>query len=170
MTTTVYANLSITQPTRLTLSRRALLTLLGGGAAITLAAPPSRAADTTKQVMLYRDPGCGCCESYVSYLRQNGFDVTVKSASPDALSAMSRKAGIPSDLAGCHTAFIDGYVVDGLVPIAAIQKLLKDRPLLKGITLPGMPPGAPGMMGAKQGKLTVFAVPKHGKPTAFMTC
>jgi len=152
-----------------TLSRRALLMLLGGGAAITLIAPPSRAADATKQITLYRDPGCGCCENYISYLRQNGFDVTVKSASPDAISAMSRKAGIPSDLAGCHTAFIDGYVVDGLVPVAAVQKLLKDRPALKGITLAGMPPGAPGMMGAKQGKLTVFAIPEHGKPTVFMT-
>ena len=167
MTTTVPANFGITQPTGPTLSRRALLMLLGNGAA--LVAPPSRAADATKQVTLYRDPGCGCCENYVGYLRQHGFNVTVKSASPDAISTMSRKAGIPSDLAGCHTAFIDGYVVDGLVPVAAVQKPIKDRPALKGITLAGMPPGAPGMMGAKQGKLTVFAIPKHGKPAAFMT-
>ena len=167
MTTTVPANFGITQPTGPTLSRRALLTLLGSGAA--LVASPSRAADAGKRVTLYRDPGCGCCENYIGYLRQNGFDVTVKSASPDAISAMSRKAGIPSHLAGCHTAFIDGYVVDGLVPVAAVQKLITDRPPLKGITLPGMPPGAPGMMGAKPGKLTVFAIPKHGKPTVFMT-
>jgi hypothetical protein len=119
-------------------------------------------------VTLYRDPGCGCCENYVAYLRRHGFDVTVKSASPDEISEISRKAGIPPDLQGCHTAFVEGYAVDGLAPIAAVQKLLKDRPPLKGITLPGMPPGAPGMMGAPKGKLTVFAIPKQGNPSVFM--
>lgn len=168
MTNSKIANRSNNAPITLpALNRRALLTLLVGGAAVTLVAPMVRAAGT--RVTLYRDPGCACCENYVAYLRQHGFDVTVKSASPDALDAMSRKAGIPPSLAGCHTAFIDGYVVDGLVPIAAVQKLLTDRPPLKGITLPGMPQGAPGMMGPKQGKLTVFAIPRQGKPTAFMT-
>lgn len=149
-------------------SRRMMLTGLIGGALVVLVTPSSRAATAT-QVTLYRDPGCGCCENYIAYLRQNGFDVTVKSASPDAISAMSHKAGIPSSLAGCHTAFIDGYVVDGLVPIAAVEKLLKGRPSLIGITLPGMPAGAPGMTGAKAGPLTVYAIPKRGKPAAFMT-
>lgn len=130
-------------------------------------APPALAAAIP--VTLYRDPGCGCCENYVAYLRRHGFDVTVKSASPDEIDAMSAKAGIPSNLQGCHTAFVQGYVVDGLVPIAAVRKLLAERPPLRGITLPDMPPGAPGMMGAKQGKLTVFAIPKHGKPSVFMT-
>jgi hypothetical protein len=120
-------------------------------------------------VTLYRDPGCGGCENYVAYLRRHGFAVTVKSASPDEIAVISRKAGIPPDLQGCHTAFVAGYAVDGLVPIAAVQKLLKGRPPLNGITLPGMPPGAPGMMGAKQGTLTVFAIPKEGKPSVFMT-
>jgi len=115
-------------------------------------------------VTLYRDPGCGCCENYVAYLRQGGFDVTVKSASPDEIAAISRKAGIPPDLQGCHTAFIAGYAVDGLVPIAAVQKLLKDHPPLKGITLPGMPNGAPGMTGTKKGKLTVSRSPKRASP------
>ncbi|HEV2302816.1 MAG TPA: DUF411 domain-containing protein [Stellaceae bacterium] len=145
------------------MTRRALLL-----AAPLLALAPAVHAKAVA-VTLYRDPGCGCCESYVGYLRQNGFEVTVKSASPEEVSAMSRKAGIPRDLEGCHVAYVGGYVVGGLVPAAAVQRLLKDRPPLKGITLPGMPAGAPGMMGAKEGKLTVFAVPEHGKPTVFMT-
>lgn len=120
-------------------------------------------------VTLYRDPGCGCCENYVAYLRRHGFDVAVKSASPGELAAISRKTGIPPDLQGCHTAFIAGYAVDGLVPIAVLQRLLKDRPPLKGITLPGMPEGAPGMPEMKKGKLTVFAIPKEGNPSVFMT-
>ena len=145
------------------ITRRALLL----SAPLLSLAPAARAEPAA--ATLYRDPGCGCCESYVGYLRQHGFPVTVKSASPDEVSAMSRKAGIPKDLEGCHVAYIGGYVVGGLVPAAAVQKLLEDRPPLKGITLPGMPAGAPGMMGAKEGKLTVFAIPEHGKPTVFMT-
>lgn len=155
-----------TQPIRPT--RRTILTLLLGSAATGLVMPSARAAAAT-QVTLYRDPGCGCCENYIADLRRHGFAVTVKSASPDAISVISHRAGIPSSLAGCHTAFIDGYVVDGLVPIAAVQKLLKDRPPFIGITLPGMPAGAPGMTGAKAGPLTVYAIPKRGKPTVFMT-
>lgn len=145
------------------ITRRTLLL----SASLLALAPAARARGVA--ATLYRDPGCGCCENYVSYLEQHGFTVTVKSASPDEVSAMSRKAGIPRDLEGCHIAFIDGYVVGGLVPVAAVRRLLKEHPPLKGITLPGMPAGAPGMMGAKAKKLTVFAIPKEGKPKAFMT-
>ncbi|HJU19241.1 MAG TPA: DUF411 domain-containing protein [Stellaceae bacterium] len=145
------------------ITRRALLL-----SAPLLALAPTAHANGVA-VTLYRDPGCGCCDNYVSYLRRHGFDVTTKSASPDEVSAMSRKAGIPSDLEGCHIAFIQGYAVGGLVPVAAVQKLLKDHPPLKAITLAGMPTGAPGMMGAKEGKLTVFAIPKEGNPSVFMT-
>jgi hypothetical protein len=156
------------------MSRRALLMLATGGAggttliggAATMTSPRAEARD---KVTLYRDPGCECCENYVGYLRQNGFDVRVKSASPDQVSEMSRRAGIPSDLEGCHVAQVAGYVVGGLVPVAALHRLLKDHPPLKGITLPGMPPGAPGMTGTKEGELTVFAIPKEGKPTVFTT-
>ncbi|MGH7036781.1 MAG: DUF411 domain-containing protein [Stellaceae bacterium] len=145
------------------ITRRTLLL----SAPLLMLAPRAWAKDIP--VTLYRDPGCGCCENYVAYLRRHGFAVTVKSASPGAIAAMSAKAGIPSNLQGCHTAFVRGYVVDGLVPVAAVQKLLAERPPLKGITLPGMPPGAPGMTGTKEGKLTVFAIPTHGKPTVFTT-
>jgi hypothetical protein len=145
------------------ITRRTLLL----SAPLLMLAPRAWAKDIL--VTLYRDPGCGCCENYVAYLRRHGFAVTVKSAAPDELAAIGHKAGIPPDLQGCHTTFIAGYAVDGLVPIAAVQKLLKDRPPLKGITLPGMPPGAPGMTGTKKGKLTVFAISKEGSPSVFMT-
>ncbi|HUZ74756.1 MAG TPA: DUF411 domain-containing protein [Stellaceae bacterium] len=148
------------------LSRRAVL---GAGLAATVVSLWSPAADAAERVTIYRDPSCGCCEDYVAYLRRHGFDVTVNSAGAERLAAISRKAGIPPKLAGCHTAFVGGYAVDGLVPVAAVEKLLKDRPPLKGITLPGMPAGAPGMTTPKQGTLTVYAVPQRGKPTVFMT-
>src|SRR5260370_37418555 len=118
-------------------SRRALL----------LAVPAVMLAKTVRaapvSVVLYKNPECGCCEGYADYLRTHGFKVTVK-ASND-LAEISRKAGIPPDLQGCHTAFIENYVVDGHVPVEVINKLLANRPAIKGITLPGMPLSSPCM-------------------------
>jgi hypothetical protein len=79
---------------------------------------------------------------YAAYLRDNGFEVEVKIT--NELAQVSSKAGIPEEIAGCHTMFVDGYVVDGLVPVQVIRKLLTERPAVIGITLPGMPVGAPG--------------------------
>lgn len=142
-------------------ARRALLI----GASLLALAGGAHAAPLT--VMLYKNPECGCCDGYADYLRQHGFAVTAK-ATPD-LSEISRKAGIPPDLQGCHTAFIGDYVVDGHVPVEAIEKLLAERPAIKGITLPGMPPGSPGMPGDKMEPFTVFAIGTDGKPKIFMT-
>ena len=118
-------------------------------------------------VMLYKNPECDCCEGYAAYLRKHGFTVTVK-ASHD-LAEISRKAGIPAELEGCHTAFIGDYVVDGHVPVAVINKLLTEHPQIKGITLPGMPQGSPGMYGKKTGPFTIYAIDEDGKPIVFMT-
>ena len=128
-------------------------------------AGPARAA--TVPVMLYKSPDCGCCEGHVEYLRRNGFAITVK-ATRD-LAEISRKAGIPTELQGCHTAFIRGYVVDGHVPVEAITKLLTERPDIKGITLPGMPLGSPGMTGAKTEPFTIIAIGKDDGQSVFMT-
>jgi hypothetical protein len=118
-------------------------------------------------VALYKSPECGCCDGYADYLRQHGFAVTV-TATPE-LSDISRKAGIPSELQGCHTAFVGGYVVDGHVPVEAINKMLAERAPIKGITLPGMPEGSPGMAGTKTGRFTVYQIGKNGTSKAFMT-
>jgi hypothetical protein len=118
-------------------------------------------------VTLYKDPECGCCDGYADYLRHHGFAVTAK-ATPD-LSEISRKAGIPTDLQGCHTAFIGDYVVDGHVPVEAIKKLLAERPDIKGITLPGMPEGSPGMAATKTEPFKIYAVDQDGKSSVFMT-
>jgi hypothetical protein len=143
------------------LTRRALL-ISASAMALTTAAHAELIL-----VTLYKNPECGCCEGYADYLRQHGFAVAAN-ATPD-LSEISRKAGIPTDLQGCHTAFIGDYVVDGHVPVEAINKLLTERPGIKGITLPGMPLGSPGMAGEKSGPFTIYAVGKDGKSTTFMT-
>lgn len=118
-------------------------------------------------VTLYKSPECGCCDGYADYLRHHGFAVTV-TPTPE-LSEISRKAGIPSELQGCHTAFVGGYVVDGHVPVEAVNKMLAERAPIRGITLPGMPEGSPGMAGTKAGLFTVYQIGKNGTSTAFMT-
>ena len=126
---------------------------------------PLHAAPVT--VRLYKSPECGCCEGYADYLRHHGFAVT--SEPTNELAEISRKAGIPADLQGCHTAFIGDYVVDGHVPAEVIEKLLAERPAIKGITLPGMPAGSPGMVGEKAEPFTIYAIGQDGKSSVFMT-
>ena len=117
---------------------------------------------------LYKNPQCSCCEDYAAYLRQNGFVVDVKPTND--LAEISQKAGVPEKLQGCHTTFMDGYVVDGHVPVNVIRKLLSERPAIAGITLPGMPEGSPGMTGSKRGPFTIYAVTKDGAaPTVYAT-
>lgn len=114
------------------------------------------------QATLYKNPQCTCCEAYAQYLEQNGFKVDVEPTND--LAEISRKAGIPEALEGCHTMFVGDYVLDGLVPVDIVRKLLAEKPAIAGITLPGMPSGAPGMPGAKTSPLTVYAVRKDGTP------
>jgi hypothetical protein len=125
------------------------------------------AEKTAIPVALFKNPGCSCCEDYAAYLGRHGFTVTVKES--DKLAALSARAGIPPDLEGCHTAFIEGYVVDGHVPIEAVQKMLAERPSLKGLAVPGMPPGSPGMPGDKEGPLIVYAIDQEGHSQVYMT-
>jgi hypothetical protein len=82
---------------------------------------------------------------------------------------MSTQAGIRGELEGCHLAYLDGYVVSGHVPIEAIDKLLAEHPQLKGLALPGMPLGSPGMSGDKQGPFAVYAIGSDGKAEPYMT-
>jgi len=119
-----------------------------------------------EEVTLYKNPQCGCCEGYADYLRENGFDVTVKPT--HELVPMSRAAGIPDDFQGCHLAFIDDYVVSGHVPVATVDRLLAERPDIKGITLPGMPQGSPGMSGVKTGPFEIYGI-GDGAPHLYAT-
>ena len=126
----------------------------------TLISVPLPAFADSIHAVMYRDPSCSCCETYAAYLKQNGFDVEIK---PSAnLAQVSQGAGVPTSLEGCHTIFVDGYVVEGLVPVAAVQKMLKERPAITGIALAGMPAGSPGMGGEKTEPLTVYAFDKNG--------
>jgi hypothetical protein len=141
---------------------RRILLLSASALAVT---GPLRAAPIT--VTLFKNPECGCCDGYADYLRHHGFTVTSKPTND--LAEISHKAGVPAELQGCHTAFIGDYVVDGHVPVEAINKLLAEHPAIKGITLPGMPEGSPGMNGEKTGPFTIYALGQDGKSSVFLS-
>ena len=135
-------------------------------ALLATAAIPLPALAAPTRATLFKNPQCSCCEGYAAYLRQNGFAVEVKPTND--LAEISQKAGVPEDLQGCHTMFVDRYVVDGHVPVEVIRKLLAERPAIAGITLPGMPAGSPGMSGDKTGPFTIYAVTKDdAKPQVY---
>ena len=133
-----------------------------------LIATPMPAVAATINAVMYKNPQCSCCEAYAAYLEKNGFKVDIKPV--NNLSQLSSDAGVPAELEGCHTLMVDGYVVDGLVPVDVVKKLLAERPAIAGITLAGMPMGAPGMGGAKSETWTIYAFTKDGKaPTVYVT-
>lgn len=111
-------------------------------------------ADEHGRATLYKNPSCGCCESYAGYLRDNGFEVTVKPTHD--LSLLKQGYGVPEELAACHTTVIDGDVIEGHVPVDTLTRFLAERPDVKGIALPGMPQGSPGMSGRKDGPFTIY--------------
>lgn len=117
-------------------------------------------ADKLKKAVMYKPLQCYCCDIYAEYLKSNGFEVEINPLS--SLSRIRRMAGVPKGFEGCHTLMVDGYVVDGLVPISILNKLLTEKPPIKGITLPGMPWGAPGMMQRpKKSPLVVYGFEKR---------
>jgi len=128
---------------------------------VLLGAPTMASAE---EVTLYKNPQCGCCESYADYLRENGHTVAVQPT--HELVAMSRDAGLPEGFQGCHLSVVDGYFVSGHVPINTVNKLLTERPDIKGITLPDMPMGSPGMSGTKTEAFTIYAI-GEGAPEVY---
>ena len=119
-------------------SRRAVLV----GLAAALAVGRSGSARGLPTVAVTKDPSCGCCAKWVDHLRQAGFTVTVTEG---PVTAVKARLGVPRELASCHTALVDGYVVEGHVPADAIKRLLAERPNGTGLAVPGMPAGSPGM-------------------------
>lgn len=102
-------------------------------------------AQSQSIMTVYKDANCGCCEGWVDHMRKSGFNIVVHNV--DDMSEVKTKHGVAASLAGCHTAVIDGYVVEGHVPAQAVKKLLADHPEAIGIAAPGMPMGSPGMDG-----------------------
>lgn len=143
-------------------TRRYLLGLIAAGSGAALAACNSssgpvatgkkeRAADEPRidagsagRMLVYRDPECGCCEAWADIARKAGYDVTIENRSD--MAAVKTRYGVPGQLASCHTAMIGGYAIEGHVPMRHVARLLHDKPRdIRGIAVPGMPRGSPGM-------------------------
>ena len=114
-------------------------------AALVVTAAPA-VASPPRLATIYRDTGCSCCEGWAAAVQNAGYRVDLRELEHDE---RVRRFRISADLAGCHTAFIGGYMVEGHVPLGAIDKLLRERPRMRGIATPGMPSGTPGMPGPK---------------------
>lgn len=115
--------------------------LLSGGAF--MMASHATADPTPTMIQVYKTPTCGCCTLWIDHLRASGFEVKATDL-PD-LSTLKAMNGVPNELSSCHTATIDGYVIEGHVPASDITRLLAERPKIAGLAVPGMPMGSPGM-------------------------
>jgi hypothetical protein len=111
-------------------------------AVLALAGAPL-AATAGPEVTVYKSPSCGCCSKWVDHLKASGFSVTVRDV--QNVEPLKQRFGVPPRLASCHTATVSGYVIEGHVPARDIQRLLAEKPRVKGLAVPGMPVGSPGM-------------------------
>lgn len=102
-------------------------------------------ANGSEMVEVFKSPSCGCCMDWIRHLEEDGFIVSYRNVSLESLDAIRRRAGVPDALQGCHTALIAGYVVEGHVPSRDIRRLLEGMPEARGLSVPGMPIGSPGM-------------------------
>jgi hypothetical protein len=125
-------------------TRRGALILLGVLAGLPVWGRPAIAEPL---ITVHKDPGCGCCTGWVQHLERSGF--TAKVIETRNLDPIKARLGVPDDLAACHTAEIDGYVIEGHVPAGAIKRLLTEKPAARGLAVPGMPVGSPGMEGGE---------------------
>lgn len=128
-----------------------------------LSAMPVLAAGPVVQV--YKTPTCGCCGKWVNHLKAAGFDVKVKDVQSTA--EYQTKYGVPYKLVSCHTAIAEGYTIEGHVPVADIQRLLKTKPKAKGIAVPGMPLGSPGMEADRRDPYEVLLFQADGTTSVF---
>jgi len=129
---------------------------------------PASATDTASSIEVWKSATCSCCGAWVKHLEANGFSVKVNAADAGALAELKREAGIGDKLASCHTAKIDGYVIEGHVPGTDIKRLIAERPEAVGLTVPGMPAGSPGMVqGADFEPYDVLLIKKDGTTEVF---
>ena len=149
------------------MNRRMALSLLvavAAGVPIALIRLPAAAA--AEEITVYKDPNCGCCGQWVEHVTAAGFMVTVHDTAD--LGRIKTEFGVPEALQACHTAMVSGYVVEGHVPAAEIKRLLAERPKARGLAVPGMPMGSPGMeQGSDREPYDVVLFQQDGTSTIF---
>ena len=150
----------------MTISRRAIL---AGSLALASGLASRASAADKPAVTVYKSPTCGCCKLWVTHLERNGFPV--KTEDLDNLAPIKKRHGVPEAMTSCHTALVDGYVVEGHVPADLIDRLLRERPNVAGIAVPGMPIGSPGMEvpGQPADRYKILTFDRAGATTVFAT-
>ncbi len=138
------------------------LTLVTGAATPAVDAIPKQT-----KITVYKDPGCRCCKNWIDHLVKHGYGVDAKDT--PAMADVKRTLGVPDALTSCHTAVVNGYLIEGHVPAADIARLLKQRPKVAGLAVPGMPMGSPGMEGPSKQHYQVLSFDKSGKTKVFAT-
>ena len=134
-------------------------------AAAPMATILGRAEAAGRRIEVWKSPDCGCCAEWVKQLGAAGFDVKVNNTGNNGARA---RLGMPAKLGSCHTGLVDGYVVEGHVPVADIERLLAERPVALGLAVPGMPVGSPGMeMDGRRDPYDVLLVAKTGGTKVF---
>ncbi len=141
--------------------------LVAGVGYLAIVAAQRASPPVTATVDVYKSPTCGCCSKWVEHLQAHGF--TVKTTNVEDIYDIKTKHRVPSAVESCHTALVGGYVVEGHVPAADVQRMLDERPAIAGIGVRGMPIGSPGMEveGVKQQPYNVLAFDKGGQTRVF---
>jgi hypothetical protein len=131
------------------------------------AAPADPAAAALPTMTVYKSPACGCCKNWIEHVQSAGFAVEVHDL--DDLSEIKDEAGVPDRARSCHTAIVDGYAIEGHVPAETIKRLIKERPKVAGLAVPGMPVGSPGMEvpGQTADKYDIVAFDRTGALTVY---
>ena len=154
----------MTQP----LSRRVFLTRAAAVAGLGLVASHATGAQpAATRITVYKDPNCGCCKNWNTAMQKAGFTVMVRDSGD--LSTVKASLGVPQDLASCHTGVVAGYLFEGHVPPDLVQKVLRERPPIVGLFVPGMPGGSPGMEGPNPERYDIVAVSRSGGRTVYAT-
>lgn len=122
-----------------------------------IAVQGTQAAD----IVVYKSPTCGCCGKWVEHMQAAGFKVDVENRRD--LAPIKAELGVPPGLQSCHTARVGGYIIEGHVPADLVQRLLDEKPDIKGLAVPGMPMGSPGMEGPGKDPYDVLAIGKDGR-------
>lgn len=143
--------------------RRQFLARSASAFVVAALSTPAMAAPTVMTV--HKDPNCGCCHLWAEAMLKAGFDVRLDDV--EDLAPIKARFGVPGELEGCHTAEVDGYFLEGHVPLSSVRKLLAERPAVKGLAVPGMPSGSLGMGDDPSASYDVVAVPVSGKAYLF---
>lgn len=145
------------------MKKRTLAMILGASLSFSSALV---SAETERNIHVYKSPTCGCCTDWVKHLEDNGFEVEVSEV--DNVTPVKIEAGLTPALASCHTAFINDYVIEGHVPADDIKRLLTQAPQARGLSVPGMPAGSPGMeMGDRKDPYQVLLFNANGQTQVF---